>query len=365
MKRLFSLSLLLVGASLALSQVHTSPAPDRDECTYCRGLGIVNCQACLGSNGLPTGLAICSTCNGNGTVKCSKCNGNWKTSCSACAGTGSVLVGYSGGFVRQPVFQTCTACNGKGNTFLCDGCKEGRVPCDACQGRGRVGPCPQCQGQKKTTCPRCQGEKLVKAASEIPLASASPSPTSRPDNPGSAAPIGPLDPLVSLDDLVAHLKRGQPVSPQREAAKWNQMTTLQQDEALRTYREDLAHWQDRNREYEGRKVNWSVVLVDVTAATDGSYKVQTASAGGFPMTWIAPAAAKDQLLKLKKKDLLQVTGTIKVSRFNESSTGGTSDAGRTNLEVELKEASIVTPAAGSIKLDASSQPSQVYVSPGK
>ena len=365
MRRLFSLFLLLVGASLALSQAKPLPPPDRDECMYCRGLGVVNCQACLGSNGLPTGLATCSTCNGGGTARCPKCNGNWKTSCSACAGTGSVLAGYSGGFVRQPVFQTCTACNGKGYTFLCEGCKEGRVPCDACQGRGRVGACPQCQGQKKITCPRCQGEKSVKAAPEIPLASASPSPTSRPDHPGPAGATGPLDPLASLDDWVALLKRSRPVSPQQDAAKWKQMTTLQQDEVLRKYREDLAQWRNRNAEYEGRKVNWSVVLVDVTAAADGSYKVETASAGGFPMTWIAPAAAKEQLLKLKKKDPLQVTGALKFPRLSESSTGGTPDAGGTNLEVELKEASIANPAAGSIQLEAGSQPSQVYGSPSK
>jgi len=76
------------------------------DCTYCRGSGLENCRTCKGVDiecvtcngkgvntcmtcrgaGTIRDLAICNSCNGNGTLQCSSCQGSGKRSCKLCKG---------------------------------------------------------------------------------------------------------------------------------------------------------------------------------------------------------------------------------------------------------------------------------------
>jgi hypothetical protein len=324
----------------------------------------------MGTNGLPSGRERCDTCKGNGKVTCPDCNGKWKVTCTRCNGTGKVITGYTDeGIMHRPIYQTCPApvwggCNGLGYTFLCKKCNEGKVICTACQGKGWLGACPKCNGDKKVPCPRCQGG-AVAAASPSPKPTIAPPPQPVAAAPGTATPAGASeapkadpseDPLSSLDAMAAQLRKAQPANPQLDPKQWSDMTSLQRDDALAKYRADFAQWKNRTTEYQGRKVTWKVFLNDVAPAPEGGYLVKTTSAGGFWMNWNAPASAKDQLLKMRKKDPLLVAGTIKDYHFSESAGGKIFDARSMGFEVGLSDASLLTAGAGVIKLGASSRP---------
>ena len=361
MKKAVVALFVLVSAIQAMGQSTSKPAEKNEPCSLCRGIGTIPCQDCKGSNGLPTGKKRCDTCAGSGKSTCSACSGKWKVACARCNGTGKVQIGSSGGLIQHPVYGTCSrfagGCGGDGYTFLCRKCNEGKVNCVGCQAKGWLGDCAKCNGDKKVPCPRCQGEK---PAAPAPSPSGVPAPgVPAPAAPASetAAPknVAPADPLSSLDDLVAHLKKAQPANPQADQKKWGEMTTLQQDEALRKFREEIATWKS-GTQFQGRKVVWKVLMEDAASAADGGFLVKASSPGGCFMNWPAPASAKDQLLKLKKKDSIMVSGTIKDYRFTESAPGKMFNTGLGGFEINLTDAAILPELGQPTKLGASSKP---------
>jgi len=147
----------------------TTPRPSiQAKCAYCRGLGTIQCQACINTGGFSTGLMACPICNTARTVVCPSCNGHWDELCTRCSGKGYILVQeyrpgteYIPGYGRVAtrvlctVRKDCTACGSTGRIILCRKCIKGRIQCPNCKGAGRIGVCPVCKGEKRVPCPKC------------------------------------------------------------------------------------------------------------------------------------------------------------------------------------------------------------------
>jgi len=118
------------------------------------------------------------------------------------------------------------------------------------------------------------------------------------------------NPLASPESLVKWSLKGAPRSPKKSLAAWSRMTTLQKEQALKKYRLKLSEWQKR-RGYRGKKVTWVLSVVDITSDKKSEGYILTArSELGFFVTATIPADAREVALKLRKGDMVEVTGAI-------------------------------------------------------
>jgi hypothetical protein len=88
------------------------------------------CSLCDGS-----GESECNYCDGKGSEECSPCNGTGETSCGGCFGTGSYL-NNTCVWCKGSGRNTCTTCNGEGSKscYMCGG--RGHENCSRCSGTG-------------------------------------------------------------------------------------------------------------------------------------------------------------------------------------------------------------------------------------
>ena len=125
----------------------------RQDCSACRGRGIVKCRAKDCVNGYVEsdsnvnrlgGLGVRSAHVGIG-AKCNECSGSGLQSCEKCSGSGSFL---------------CKSCNGSGRADICDKCSgKGLNQCRRCGGSGiyRDKACSYCQEMGSIECSSCGG----------------------------------------------------------------------------------------------------------------------------------------------------------------------------------------------------------------
>jgi hypothetical protein len=123
------------------------------DCKTCKGLGVVTCRAkgCHGgyvesdSNVSRLGGGSFAGNKGNHTVKCTECRGTGMQTCKECNGSRSFM---------------CKHCNGSGYADICKKCRgKGLVLCRRCGGSGvyRDKACPYCQKEGSVECSACGG----------------------------------------------------------------------------------------------------------------------------------------------------------------------------------------------------------------
>jgi len=125
----------------------------RVDCKTCKGIGVVTCRAkgCHGgyiesdSNVSRLGGGSLSGHQGSRTAKCPECHGTGMQTCKNCDGSRSFM---------------CKHCNGSGYADICKKCKgKGLVLCRHCGGSGvyRDKACPYCQKEGSIECSACGG----------------------------------------------------------------------------------------------------------------------------------------------------------------------------------------------------------------
>ena len=288
------------------AEAATPNPPER--CYYCSGMGRMFCPDCKG-----TGFGKCEC--GGGFVVCAKCKGDYRKTCTICNGAGRIHVGE----VRGPVFsvpryQTCPGpyylrgpgCNGTGE-FECSQCKtsliRGKVPCDICKGTARIGKCPKCNGEKRLPCTYCPaGTGPVRTEKPV----ADPSTTSATSAPSPKVPGA----LLALDALVEYLNTGPKHPKDDPAVQWESLTELLREDATKKYEADLARWKKNAVDPKGAKVSWTLTVLDVVPNPDGAFDLVAFSPKGSTVAAKYPAEGKGFLMKHRKNDSVQVTGTI-------------------------------------------------------
>ncbi len=316
------------------------------KCPYCRGAGFMPCTDCHA-----TGLTKCTKCNAVGRITCPGCKGQWgRGTCDKCGGSGSITKTES--YRRRKKFTrnknvpehekyetvtkrirlTCPRCGGHGYDWKCLRCSNqakklrGTVKCPVCHGSRRSGTCSRCNGTKKLPCKVCGGSGLP------PGAQAQPATTTQ--------PTAPTLSIKSVDQL-AEMLHNRPTNPRLDAVTWAALTSLQQQEAIKSHEKALAEW-DLTNTFVGQKVSWSLVLDDVRAGQNDCYTVRAVSEKGSIVTAILPPAAKDSLLALSKSSPVTLAGVISQCRVAKASRSASPDESPTApLYVRLENATVV------------------------
>ena len=139
----------------------------------------------------------------------------------------------------------------------------------------------------------------------------------------SQAPIEPIpsnptktssNPLESLDSMVRSIRQARipKIDDPRKTAKWNTMTTIQQEDALVAYEARLEAWKKKPTiNYRGKKVSWTMQVDDVKSdKLTGEYVLLLISSEGYMASLSFPKEKRSQLSEIKRGQILRVKGTI-------------------------------------------------------
>jgi hypothetical protein len=226
--------------------------------------------------------AWCEYCKGTGVGPCPACNGTGLAKCPDCGGTGRVKVGRK--------MDHCLTCGGTGRTS-----------------------CPVCGGTKRVPCRRCQKEAYAaalagKGATSRP--SAKPAPASAPAQSRPAGTVTPETPEVMAD--VLHKRPHDPSKQKR----WDDMTGLEREDALREYEKKLTEWQERTQ-FIGRRVAWALTVQE-SEAVEGGWSVKALSRDGFLVMAVFAAGDQEKLSKVTQGDAVTIAGRIHDYKFEDT-----------------------------------------------
>jgi len=154
-------------------------------------------------------------------------------------------------------------------------------------------------------------------------------PASAPAIPSSLpAPHGPLASPESLADALRPDRRGIPLpeapADPRKDPEWRKLTALQQEEQLARYARKLREHQARlapqepSPAFRGKNVSWTLEVREISRDPNGpGFLVTAASRRGYLVSAPLPPDQKQTLLRVKKFEPLQLSGTIEAYKFEE------------------------------------------------
>jgi hypothetical protein len=159
--------------------------------------------------------------------------------------------------------------------------------------------------------------------------SAKPAPASAP---AQSLPAGTVTP--ETPEAMADVLHKRPHDPSKQK-RWDDMTGLEREDALREYEKKLTEWQERTQ-FIGRRVAWALTVQE-SEAVEGGWSVKALSRDGFLVTAVFAAGAGEELSKVAKGGAVTIAGRIHDYKFEDTPGEEESifDAGSCKLGVLL------------------------------